>query len=407
MSIWYTEGLVVARRLPTAREIERITERGRYACGHGLYLQISEWDTRSWIFRYRHGGRARHVGLGSCQYVTLAEARDKAIEYRRMLARGVDPLDAKRGIKLEQQRAEARTKTFEQVAREFIAAHEGSWRGGHSRKQWVGSLERHVFPRIGAIPVADIGVTDVLAVLDPIRTIPETASRIKRRLAAVLDWAHSRDLRGNDNPARRPNLLPKRKRLKTHFAAMAYTAVPRFISDLLKRPEMNARALELLILTAARPNEVLGARWDEIYLAAAMWTTPAERMKSGRPRRVPLSGRAAELLAALPRESEFVFIGRLPGSNPNPHALRKLLRRMGHGGITVHGFRSSFRTWAGERTNYPRELIEVALAHAVGDETERAYARGDMLARRRQLMEAWSEYCSRPHVEGDVVPLRA
>jgi|SRR5262245_3955230 hypothetical protein len=183
----------MSKRLPTAREIERITERGRYACGHGLYLQISEWNTRSWIFRYRHGGNARHVGLGSCTYKTLAEARDEAFEFRRMLARGVDPLDTKRGVKIEQQRAEARSKTFEQVACEYVGAHEGGWRGGHSRKQWVGSLERHVFPKMGAIPVADVSVTDVLAVLDPIRTIPETAARIKRRIAATRRDASGRD----------------------------------------------------------------------------------------------------------------------------------------------------------------------------------------------------------------------
>jgi integrase len=390
----------------SACAVVALTEPGRYAVGHGAYLQISQWKTRSWIFRYVRNGRARHVGMGSFEYVTLQEARERAIEYRRMLARGVDPLDSKRGIRLEQRRAEARSKTLEQVAREYIAAHEGSWRGDHSRKQWIGSFEKHVFPKIGSITVADVVVTDILTVLDPIRTIPETAGRIKRRLAAVLDWAHSRDLRGNDNPASRPNLLPKRKRLKTHFAALPYPAVPQFMADLCKRPETNARALELLILTAARPNEVLGARWGEIDLASAMWAIPAERMKSGRPHRIPLSGRAVELLAALPRESGFVFIGHRSGSNPNPHAHRMLLRRMGHNGVTVHGFRSSFRTWAGERSNFPRELLEVALAHAVGDETEQAYMRTDMLARRRQLMESWAKYCSRPHAKGDVVPLR-
>jgi integrase len=395
------------RRLPTAREIARLTERGRYACGHGLYLQISEWGTRSWIFRYRRGGRARHAGLGSCTYVTLAEARERAFEYRRLLARGGDPLDEKRGAKLEQQRAEARSKTFEQVAREYIAAHEGTWRGDGSRQQWTASLEKHAFPKIGNIPVADITVTDVLAVLDPIvREIPETAGRVRHRIAKILDWAQARDLRQNDNPARRPNLLPKRKLSRQHFTAMPYVAVPAFIHELRQRPSIVARALELLILTAARPGELLGMRWSEIDLASAMWTIPGERMKSGRAHRVPLSGRAVELLAGLPRDGgNNVFLGRSAGVSSNPHGLRRLLRRMGHG-VTAHGFRASFRTWAGERTNFPRELIEVSLAHAVGDATEEAYNRGDMLARRRQLMEAWSKYCSRPHAKGDVVPLR-
>jgi len=394
------------KRLPTAREIERVTERGRYACGHGLYLQVSEWGTRSWIFRYRRDGRARHVGLGSCTYVTLAEARERAFEYRRLLFRGGDPLVEKRGARLEQQRAEARSKTFEQVAREYIDAHQHTWRGNSSRKQWTQTLERHAFPKMGAIPVADVTVTDVLSVLDPIaREIPETARRIRHRIAKILDWAHSRDLRPNDNPARRPNLLPKRKRVKSNFPSMAYTALPAFISELRRRPENMARALELLILTAARPNEILGMRWGEIDLSATMWTAPAERMKAGKAHRVPLSGRAVELLAALPREGDLVFAGRFAGVRRSTELLRTL-RLMGHS-VTVHGFRASFRTWAGERTNFPRELIEVSLAHAVGDETEQAYARGDMLARRRQLMEAWSKYCSKPDTaNGVVVPLR-
>ena len=229
---------------------------------------------------------------------------------------------------------------------------------------------------------------------------------MRHRIAKVLDWAIARDLRQNDNPARRPNLLPKRKRSRQHFTAMPYVAVPAFIHELRQRPSIVARALELLILTAARPGELLGMRWSEIDLASAMWTVPGERMKSGRPHRVPLSGRAVELFAGLPRDgSDNVFLGRSAGVRSNPHGLRRLLKRMEHG-VTAHGFRASFRTWAGERTNFPRELIEVSLAHAVGDATEEAYNRGDMLARRRQLMEAWSKYCSRPHVGGDVVSLR-
>jgi integrase len=395
-------------RLLTQREIDRLAEPGRYAVGHGAYLQIAnnKSRTKAWLFRYRRNGRARHVGMGSAVYVSLKRAREKAIEYRQMLADGRDPLAEKRGIKLERQRAEARSKAFDQVAREYIAAHEDTWRGDSSRRDWIASLERHVFPKIGTISIADINVTDVLTVLDPIaRSIPETAGRIRQRIAKILDWAHARDLRPNDNPARRPNLLPKRKRSKGHFTAMAYTALPGFMCELRQRSGIDARALELLVLTAARPGEALGMRWDEVDLGAATWIIPGKRMKSGRPHRVPLSGRSVELLAALPHEGEYVFSGRFPGTRPSPHLLTRVLHRMGHR-VTAHGFRSSFRTWAGEQTAYPRELIEVALAHAVGDETERAYARGDMLARRRQLMEAWSEYCGTPRAEGDVVPLR-
>jgi len=395
------------KRLMSARAVAALTEPGRYAVGHGAYLQISQWKTRSWIFRYVRNGKARHVGMGSTEYVTLSEARERAIEYRRMLARGEDPLDTKRGVKLEQQRAEARSKTFRDCALEYIAAHEQTWRGDGSRQQWTASLEQHAFPKIGNISIADITVTDVVAVLDPIaRKIPETAGRVRHRIAKILDWAHARDLRPNDNPARRPNLLPKRKKTREHFAAMPYVAVPAFMHELRQRPSMVARALELLILTAARPGELLGMRWSEIDLASATWTIPGERMKSGRPHRVPLSGRAVELLADLPREGAFTFLGRSAGVRSNPHGLRKLLRRMGHS-VTAHGFRASFKTWAGERTNYAREVVEAALAHVIGDAAEQAYARGDMLARRRQLMETWAEYCSKPDTaNGIVVPLR-
>src|SRR5215471_13638524 len=395
------------KRLLSARALAALTEPGRYAVGHGAYLQISEWKTKSWIFRYVRNGTARHVGMGSCDYVTLSEARERAIEYRRMLARGEDPLDTKRGIKLERQRAEARSKTFRECAIEYISAHEQTWRGNASRQQWTASLEQHAFPKIGNISIADITVTDVLAVLDPIaRKIPETAGRVRHRIAKILDWAHARDLRSNDNPARRPNLLPKKKKAREHFAAMPYIAVPAFMHELLHRPSMVARALELLILTAARPGELFGMRWSEIDLASAMWTIPGERMKSGRPHRVPLSSRAVQLLADLPREGAFAFVGRSPGTRSNPHGLRRLLHRMGHN-ITAHGFRASFRTWAAERTNFAREVVEAALAHVVGDAAEQAYIRADMLARRRQLMEAWSEYCSKlDTANGVVVPLR-
>ena len=394
------------RKFPSAKELAKLTDPGRYAVGHGAYLQISEWHTRSWVFRYIRQGRARHVGMGSAIYVTLAEAREKAFEYRRLLAAGVDPLDQKRGIAREQLKADTHAKSFKQCALEYIAAHEDGWRGDSSRRQWIESLTRHVFPKIGNLPVAAVDVAAVLSVLDPIaREIPVTASRVRNRIALILDWAHSRDLRPNDNPAKRPNLLPKRKPQVSHFAAMAYTALPAFMAELRDRPDMTARALELAILTAARPGEVLGMKWSEIDLSAGLWTVAGERMKSGRPHRVPLSGRAVELLASLPREDELVFLGRRTGRRPHPMVLMLLLQRMGHS-VTAHGFRASFKTWASERTNYPRELIEAALAHVVGDAAEQAYSRGDMLAKRRQLMEAWSAYCDRAAGDGEVVAIR-
>src|SRR5262249_55633002 len=218
-------------------------------------------------------------------------------------------------------------------------------------------------------------------------------------------WAALRNLRADDNPAKRK--LFNHKRPAANFAALPYTAIAAFLIELGRRRETSARALEFLILTACRPGEVLGARWSEMNLAEATWAIPAERMKGGREHRVPLSARAVELLAKLPREDDFVFIGRSAGSRLNSLAMAPLLKRMGHS-ITAHGFRSCFRTWAGERTNYPREIVEAALAHVVGDATEQAYVRADMLARRRQLREAWAGYCSKPDTaNGVVVPLRA
>src|SRR6516165_10918219 len=281
------------KRLPSARAVAALTEPGRYAVGHGAYLQISLWNTKSWIFRYVRNGKARHVGMGSTDYVTLSEARERAIEYRRLLARGGDPLEEKRGVARAVAAATAKAKTFKECALEYIKQHEDGWRGDNSRRQWVSSLELHVFPKIGDLPVGDITAAHILTILDPMRDggILETARRVKNRISLILDWAIARDLR-SDNPAKRPNLLPKRKPKPTHFAAMPYTAVPAFLVELGQRQEMSARALEFLILTASRPGEVLGARWSEIAPAEATWEIPGDRMKGGRPHRVPLSGRA-------------------------------------------------------------------------------------------------------------------
>jgi integrase len=393
------------KHLPTAKELAKLTKPGRHAVGHGAYLQISEWGTRAWVFRYIRQGRARHVGMGSATYVTLAEARERAFEYRRLLAAGGDPLEQKRGATRERQLTSARMKTFRDVALDYISQHEHMWRGDGSRRQWLQSLERHAFPKIGSLPIADIGVPEVLLVLDPIwRKIPETAGRVKHRLALILDWAAARELRGHDNPVKRPKLLPARKKRVGHHPAMPYQDVPALLAELRQRPEITARAIEFAILCAARPGEVTGARWDEI--SGDIWEVPPERMKSGRAHRVPLSRRAVELLAALPREGDLIFPGRYSGTRPHTNVMVTWLRRMGHP-VTTHGFRASFKTWATERTNYPRELIEAALAHVIGDAAEQAYSRGDMLAKRRQLMEAWSGYLDQPHGVREVLAIRA
>jgi integrase len=301
--------------------------------------------------------------------------------------------------------ASVRTKTFKEVALDYVAAHEDGWRGAWSRRQWLHSFKHHVFPKIGNTPVADIGVAEVLAVLDPIaREISETARRVRNRIASVLDWAAARDYRTHDNPARRSNLLPKRKRRVEHLAAMPYGDMPAFMVELRQRPELTARALEFLVLTAARPGEVLGMRWSEVE--GNIWTVPGERMKGGREHRVPLSGRAVELLANLPRVGDFCFAGRF-GDAPYAHdSLVQLLRKMRRD-ETAHGFRSTFRDWAAETTAYPNHVVEQALAHAIGNGVEAAYRRGDLFDKRRRLMDDWARYCSRPTTgKGEVVTLR-
>jgi integrase len=382
----------------TAIQIAKIRKPGRYSVGDGAYLQITGENGRSWIFRYERDGRARHIGLGSCRYVTLAEAREKAHAMRRSLILDrIDPFEAKRRATRERLLASATAKTFREVALDYIAAHEDSWRGDHSRKQWTSSLEKYVFPRIGAMLVAAVDVTGVLAVLDPIaKSIPETAARIKNRISLILDWAAARDLRSHDNPAKRANLLARRKKRQEHFAALPYQNVGGFMHELRQRPELGARALERQILTAVRPGEALGAQWDEIE--GDTWTIPAERTKAHREHRVPLSRPAVKLLAALPRTGPRVF------GQPSPQLLARVLARM-NVDATPHGFRSTFRDWAAETTAYPNFVVEQALAHGIGS-VEAAYRRGDLFEKRRRLMEDWSTYCDQAHTKGGVVPIR-
>jgi integrase len=389
------------KHLPSAATVAKLTKPGRYAVGHGAYLQVSEWRTKAWIFRFTRDGKAHHIGLGSCDYVTLAKAREKAIEYRRLLADGIDPLEAKRSTKLARRLADTRSKTFKQAADEYIAAHEGSWRGSMSRRQWEQSLRNYAFPVLGDLSVALIGVAEVIAVLERAAHAPETQRRLRNRLANIFDWAIARELR-NDNPAKRPGLIPKRKRQVIHFAAMPYAAVPAFLAELRQRPELVARALEFQILTAGRPAEVLGARWLEIE--GNTWVIPGERMKGGKPHRVPLSDAAVRLLGKLPRTGEHVFA---PANGDKLHSMTmvRLLHAMGRH-ETAHGLRSSFRDWAAETTAYPNHVVEQALAHAIGSGVEAAYRRGDLFDKRQRLMADWAKYCSRPGVAGAVVPIR-
>jgi integrase len=400
------------RNHPSAKEVAKLTKRGRYAVGHNVYLQVSEWGTRSWIFRYRVGGTARHMGLGPYDLLTLAEARERGYQARRQLLAGIDPLTEKRASKRERLLATAHAKTFKECATAYIAAHESGWKGSASRKQWQQSLKRYVYPKIGNLPVANVDLACVLSVLECIwTTIPESARRIRNRIELVLDWATARGLRQGDNPARwkglLESLLPEKKPNGVeHLPAMKYADVPLFMARLRNEQGFAVRALEFQILTGVRPGQACGARWSEIENDT--WAIPPERAKNGREHRIPLSHKAVQLLASLPRvdDGQYVFPAPRGGPMHAREALR-VLHRLCLDRAVSHGFRSAFSDWAHERTSFAPYVIEQALGHVVGTAAERSYRRGDLLERRRQLMEAWAEYCGRPHVAGDVVPLRA
>lgn len=394
------------RKPISAAAVAKLKKPGHYAVGDACYLQIAAGGTRSWVLRYTLNGRARYMGLGSANLVSLAEARAKARDARRLLLDKIDPIEARRAQHRERLLETARGKTFRDCAEGYIASHEAGWRDPRSHKQWVRSLTSYVYPRLGDLSIAAIDTALVLAVLEPIwKTKPETASRVRGRIGSVLDWAKARGYRDGENPARwrghLDHLLPARNKVRRvkHFAALPYAELPALIAKLRTQPELPARALEFLILTAARTGEVLGAQWDEID--GNVWTVPAERMKAGEPHRVPLSDRVVEILASLPREGEFIFVGARTSAVSNPHQLKRALQRTGHDNITVHGFRSTFRDWAAETTAYPNHVVEMALAHAIANGVEEAYRRGDLFEKRSRLMQDWGDYCSRPSVGAD------
>ena len=393
----------------------KITKPGRYADGGGLYLVVSRSEAKSWGFRYMRGGKAHELGLGPTHAFSLAEARERARKLRQQLADGADPLAAKR----EARREAAPKMTFAAVAELYIKAHEAGWRSPVHAKQWRNSLRDHVLPLLGEMAVDAIAIGDVMRVLEPPppaqpfwRAMPETASRARQRIEAILDYAKARGWRDGDNPARwkghLDNLLPKPSAVRKveHHAAMRWQDVPGFVAGLAGRDGIAARALRFVILTGARSGEVRGARWSEIDLHNGVWTVPGTRMKGAKEHRVPLSDAALEMLHLVPRGEgdALVFPGAAKGKPLSDVALAKLVPS----GATVHGFRSSFRTWGGETTNYAREVIEMALAHRIGDAVEQAYSRGDLFQRRTRLMADWANYCSGKEAErGVAVPLRA
>jgi len=384
------------------------TKPGRYGDGGGLYLVVSLSGARKWVFRFSFAGKVTEAGLGSAAVVSLAAARDKARDARKLLDAGKNPIDAKRHAAS----IEAAIPTFGAVADALIAAKKSGWRNEKHRAQWRMTLTEYAAP-LRSRPVNEIDTGAVLAVLMPLwQTKPETASRLRGRIEAVLDAAKAQGHRSGENPAawrgHLSHLLPKRGKLtRGHHAAMAYGDVPAFVGRLREREAIAALALEFTILTAARSGEVYGARWSEIDISAKVWTVPAGRMKAAREHRIPLSDRALAILEKLSeaRTGDLVFPGQRAGKPLSAMAMQMVLRRMKLDGVTVHGFRSAFRDWAGNETHFPREIAEAALAHVIGDKAEQAYRRGDALEKRRGLMEAWANYCE-PKADLNVVSLK-
>jgi len=407
------------RRL-NALAVSRAKKRGRYPDGAGLYLQIAASGAKSWVYRFMLNGAPRYMGLGPLHTVTLADARVKALEARRLRLAGVDPIDARDDALAEARLEAARSITFKDAAEAYMEAHKSGWRNATHAAQWRTTLGTYVYPVLGSLPVQSVDVALVMKVLEPIwATKTETASRVRGRIESILDWASARGYRLGENPARwrghLENLLPRRSRVQKveHHPALPYGEVGAFMVGLRRQEGAAASALEFVILTACRAGEVIGARWGEFNIGEALWTIPPERVKSGRQHRVPLSPAALTIINAMQEVrttghgNGFVFPGGKRGRPLSNTALRAVLKRLRRSDVTVHGFRSSFRDWAAERTNYPREVAEMVLGHAVGDKVEAAYRRSDLFEKRRKMMNAWADYCGTVRVRdgGEVVSI--
>jgi integrase len=407
----------------TDLDVRRTTTAGLHPDGGGLYLSVTPTKvagalSKSWVVRYTApDGRRRAMGLGSYPEVSLAAARRQAASVRERARNGADPIEAKREARRAAALKAMREITFRRCAESFIETHRAGWRNEKHATQWRSTLSTYVDPVFGDLPIGAIDTAMVTKVLDPIwSTKNETASRVRGRIEMILDWAKARGHREGENPARwkghLQHALPARRKVAKveHHAALPFDEIGLFLRALRAMDGLSARALEFAILTAARTGEVIGARWDEIDIDAKLWSVPASRMKGGREHRVPLSASAIAILTPLISTSgrAYVFATDSEDVPLSNMALLMTLRRMKRSDVTVHGFRSTFRDWASERTNYSREVAEAALAHAVGDRVEAAYRRGDLFGKRRKLMEAWGSYCGAraAQQDGEIIRLR-
>jgi len=406
------KGKRVSERL-TVREVETKRNPGYYVDGGGLYLQVGAAGGKSWVFRFTLNGRTREMGLGPLNARGLAEARREAAKCRALLLEKIDPLEARNAADADGALLAARSKTFKDCAEAYIKAHRNGWKNAKHAAQWTNTLQTYAYPKLGALPVSKVDTGLVLQVLEPIwNAKPETATRLRGRIESVLDWARVRGLRDGNNPAQwrghLDKLLPKRSKVAkvNHHPALPYLDSAGFMKSLRQQDGVAAKALELIILTATRTGEAIGAKWDEFDLAKGIWTIPAERMKAKREHKIPLSNAAIAVLKDMKRVvgNAHAFPGARTGKPISNMACLKLLERMKREDLTVHGFRSTFRDWAAERTSFPREVAEAALAHTIGDKVEAAYRRGDLFDKRRRLMEAWAEFCGTTET-GSVHPI--
>ena len=391
--------------LKSARSVETVNEVGYHRCDRGLYLQVAGSGTKSWLFRYKSPvtAKQREMGLGSLNLVPLAAARDIAVECRRQVLSGLDPLEERGRVKKVRQLEQARSITFQEAAEQCIASKKPEWKNAKHAQQWTNTLRAYAYPAFGTLLVSDLDTDLVLKAIEPIWiSKAETASRVRQRIETVWDWARARKYATGENPARLRGHLDKIlaktakvKRVK-HHAAIPYKQIARFIKKLRGRKGSSASAMEFMILTAARTGEVRGARWQEIDFTAKVWIISAGRMKAGKEHRVPLCERALEILNSIKSNrnpDEFVFPGWKAGTGLSDGAMLALLRKMDVGPYTPHGFRSTFRDWAAEEAHqFSNETVELALAHTIRNKAEAAYRRGDQLERRRELMAAWSEH---------------
>lgn len=402
----------MAKKL-TVRKVETAGP-GKHEDGEGLRLVVSPTGARKWVLRYTHDGKRREMGLGSFPDVSLAVARTQAAEFRRQTSQGIDPIAARLVEPV-------RIPTFTQAAARYIRAHRYGWANRKHARQWCATLKTYARPVIGSKPVDSIGTEDVLKVLSAIWTTKtETAKRVQGRMENILDFAAARKWRDQNNPARwrghLDKLLPKPSRVKavTHHPAMTYSEVPAFMVELRANNCLSSLALQFLILTASRTGEVLQAQWTEIGLETSTWTIPATRMKAKQEHRVPLTDSALAILDALPRVAgnPYLFPGARDGRPLSNTALLQLMRGMGYGvggnrgDYVPHGFRSSFRDWSGEVSSFPRDVAEMALAHAIENKVEAAYRRGDLFTKRRAMMQAWAEWCERTENPEGSAPIR-